>query len=77
MSLHYIADQLKLKDSTLLRDAAFVNGDWLVKDQRFEVSNPSTQQVLARVSNVTESDTQDAIAAAKAAFPAWAAKTAK
>ncbi|MFZ6752551.1 NAD-dependent succinate-semialdehyde dehydrogenase [Undibacterium sp. Dicai25W] len=77
MFLHHIADQLKLKDSNLLRDAAFINGNWLVKDQRFEVNNPSTLQVLARVSNVTESDTHDAIAAAQAAFPAWAAKTAK
>ncbi|MFZ6847051.1 NAD-dependent succinate-semialdehyde dehydrogenase [Undibacterium sp. RuRC25W] len=77
MSLTQITQQLHLKDASLLRDAAFVNGTWLSTEDRFKVSNPSTNQLLAEVSNVTEADTEAAIAAAQAAFPAWAAKTAK
>src|SRR5450830_741915 len=65
MSLTQITQQLHLKDASLLRDAAFVNGTWLSTEDRFKVSN------------VTEADTEAAIAAAQAAFPAWAAKTAK
>ena len=77
MSLNQIAQQLNLKDTSLLRDTAYINGTWLEGATRFDVTNPSTQQVLASVSNVTEADAERAIAAAHAAFPAWAAKTGK
>jgi len=77
MSLNQIAQQLNLKDTSLLRDTAYINGTWLEGATRFDVTNPSTQQVLASVSNVTEADAERAIAAAHDAFPAWAAKTGK
>ena len=77
MSVTQINHQLVLKDASLLRDAAFINGTWHTAPSRFPVTNPSNNQLLAQVSNVSEADAEAAIAAAQAAFPAWAAKTAK
>jgi len=42
----------------------------------FETVNPATQEVLAEVASGGEAEVQAAVAAAKAAFPAWAAKPA-
>jgi 5-carboxymethyl-2-hydroxymuconic-semialdehyde dehydrogenase len=39
----------------------------------FETVNPATQEVLAEVASGGEAEVNDAVAAAKAAFPAWAA----
>ena len=39
----------------------------------FETSNPATQEVLAEVASGGEAEVNAAVAAAKAAFPAWAA----
>jgi succinate-semialdehyde dehydrogenase/glutarate-semialdehyde dehydrogenase len=66
-----------LKDPTLLRSQAFVNGTWIDAAQRFDVVNPSNGQVIASVPNLDASDAGTAIAAAQAAFPAWSAKTGK
>jgi succinate-semialdehyde dehydrogenase/glutarate-semialdehyde dehydrogenase len=43
----------------------------------FEVTNPATGAVLARLPDMLEGETRRAIEAAAAAWPAWAAKTAK
>ncbi|MFZ6692163.1 NAD-dependent succinate-semialdehyde dehydrogenase [Undibacterium sp. SXout20W] len=77
MSSTHTIQQLNLKDASLLRHAAYVNGEWLTTETRFDVTNPSTHERLARVANVTEEDTQLAITSAHAAFPAWSAKTGK
>lgn len=77
MSLQQTASSLKLKDASLLRDTAYINGNWVACADRFEVSNPSTQAVLAQVANLGAEHAQQAIIAAQAAFPAWAAKTGK
>ncbi|TAK92446.1 MAG: NAD-dependent succinate-semialdehyde dehydrogenase [Burkholderiaceae bacterium] len=66
-----------LKDPTLLRTAAYVNGQWLESPQRFAVHNPADGALLAQVSNLDESAATAAIAAANAAWPAWRALTAK
>jgi 5-carboxymethyl-2-hydroxymuconic-semialdehyde dehydrogenase len=42
----------------------------------FETVNPATQEVLAEVASGTAADVNAAVAAAKAAFPAWAARPA-
>src|SRR5690349_13136694 len=42
----------------------------------FETVNPATQEVLAEVARGGESAVNAAVAAAKAAFPAWAARPA-
>jgi len=59
------------------RTDAYINGEWRGSAKRFPVYNPATQEVIAQVPDLGASDCEVAIAAADAAFPAWAAKTAK
>lgn len=69
--------ELSLNDPSLLRDAAYINGNWVSAATQFAVSNPSNHALLATVPNLGEAETQMAIAAAQSAFPAWSAKTGK
>ena len=66
-----------LKDPTLLKTDALVNGQWLAGSSRFDVLDPATGHKLADVANLGPADAEAAIAAANAAWPAWRAKTAK
>jgi len=66
-----------LKDPSLLKTDALVNGVWLPGASRFAVTDPATGAHLADVANMTAADAEAAIAAADAAWPAWRAKTAK
>ena len=66
-----------LKDPTLLKTDALINGEWVKGDSRFEVQDPSTGLKLADVANLGPADAEKAIAAADAAWPAWRTKTAK
>lgn len=59
------------------RSDAYINGEWRAAARRFPVYNPATQEVIAQVPDLGAADCEDAIAAADAAFPGWAAKTAK
>ena len=45
---------MKLKDPQLLREQAYVNGEWVGADSgaSFEVRNPATGAVLARVPDI-------------------------
>ncbi len=69
----------KLKDESLLRQNAYVDGQWLAaeSDARFPIKNPSTGEVIAEVADLLENETKKAIEAANRAFPAWRRKTAK
>lgn len=67
----------KLKDPSLLKNQAYVNGAWLSGEQNFDVTNPAEGVTIASVANLRAKDAEQAIAAAQAAFPAWAAKTGK
>ncbi|MEY5029358.1 MAG: Succinate-semialdehyde dehydrogenase GabD [Pseudomonadota bacterium] len=66
-----------LKDPSLLKTAALVNGAWVSGSGTFEVSDPATGLKLADVANLGAADAEAAIAAANAAWPAWRSKTAK
>ena len=70
---------MRLKDPQLVREAAYIDGAWCAADSgaTFEVTNPATGAVLARLPDMLEGETRWAIEAAAAAWPAWAAKTAK
>jgi len=70
---------LALKDPKLLRQQCYVDGAWVDADAggKVEVTNPATGEVLGTVPNLGVAETRRAIEAAAAAFPAWAAKTAK
>jgi malonate-semialdehyde dehydrogenase (acetylating)/methylmalonate-semialdehyde dehydrogenase len=50
----------------------YVDGEWLESQgQLVDVVNPATQKVIARVPISTKQEFDDAVAAAKAAFPDW------
>jgi aldehyde dehydrogenase (NAD+) len=53
----------------------FIGGGWVASrgGQRLPVINPATEQSIATVPEGTEGDVDSAVAAARAAFPAWAA----
>jgi succinate-semialdehyde dehydrogenase/glutarate-semialdehyde dehydrogenase len=67
----------KLKDPALLRDQAYINGAWVGASTTFDVNNPADGATIASVPNLGAAETKTAIAAANAAFPAWAARTGK
>jgi succinate-semialdehyde dehydrogenase/glutarate-semialdehyde dehydrogenase len=66
-----------LKDPSLLKTDALINGQWVAGASRFAVTDPSNGQHLADVANLGAADAEAAIAAANAAWPAWKGKTAK
>ncbi|MDO9251471.1 MAG: NAD-dependent succinate-semialdehyde dehydrogenase [Hydrogenophaga sp.] len=66
-----------LKDPTLLKTDALINGEWVKGSSRFDVLDPATGLKLADVANLGPADAEAAIAAANAAWPAWKGKTAK
>ena len=66
-----------LKDPSLLKTDALINGQWVTGASRFAVTDPSNGQHLADVANLGAADAEAAIAAANAAWPAWKSKTAK
>jgi aldehyde dehydrogenase (NAD+) len=49
----------------------FINGEWTEPGETFDVINPSNREVLARVTQGTKGDVDAAVAAARAALPAW------
>ena len=49
-----------------------INGEWIESEETFENLNPATGEVLGRVSAASESEVNEAVQAAKNAFPAWA-----
>ena len=51
----------------------FINGEWTEPGETFDVINPSNREVLARVTQGTKADVDAAVAAARAALPAWQA----
>ncbi|HQR88801.1 MAG: succinate-semialdehyde dehydrogenase (NADP(+)) [Caulobacter sp. 12-67-6] len=70
-------DRLALKRPDLLREAAWINGAWVTASASIAVTNPATGRVLGHVPSLGEGETQEAVAAAEAAFPPWAARAAK
>lgn len=54
-------------------DCHFINGKWTLStgDAKIEVENPATREIFATVPDGTIEDVDRAVAAAKAAQPAW------
>ena len=67
----------QLKDPSLLKTDALIDGQWISGASRVAVHDPATGQLLAEVANLGPQDAQAAISAANAAWPAWRSKTAK
>ncbi|MNC15061.1 Succinate-semialdehyde dehydrogenase [NADP(+)] GabD [compost metagenome] len=66
-----------LQDSELFNTGYLVNGEWRKLSATFDVLNPATGEVVAKVAKAGKKEVEEAIAAAAKAFPAWRAKTAK
>ncbi|MEJ5063226.1 NAD-dependent succinate-semialdehyde dehydrogenase [Erwinia sp. MYb375] len=66
-----------LKDNELFQTGFLVNGRWQQATSTFDVLNPATGEVIAQVAKAGKTETEQAIAAAAAAFPGWRAQTAK
>jgi succinate-semialdehyde dehydrogenase/glutarate-semialdehyde dehydrogenase len=73
------ASLLVLEDPSLLRQQCYVNGAWLdaTGGATLPVSNPATGAALGTVPAFGAAETESAVGAAHAAFPAWAARTTK
>lgn len=70
---------MQLNDPTLLRQQAYINGQWCNADSgdTCAVTNPATGEVIGTVPKMGSAETRRAIEAANAAWPAWRAKTGK
>ena len=70
---------MKLQDPRLFREQCFIDGSWVGADGggTLPVHNPATEAALGTVPNMGTGETRRAIAAAAAALPSWAARTAK
>ena len=70
---------LQLKDPALLRQQAYVNGQWCDADngETSAVTNPATGETIGTVPKMGAAETARAIAAANAAWPAWRKKSAR
>ncbi|MBU1336741.1 MAG: NADP-dependent succinate-semialdehyde dehydrogenase [Alphaproteobacteria bacterium] len=68
-----------LKDSGLLRQAAYIGGEWIeaAGGKTIAVTNPATGEVIGQVPDLDASAARRAIEAAEAAQKDWAARTAK
>lgn len=70
---------VKLDDSALLRQQAYINGQWVNAENNatFTVDNPANGDIIAHVANLGPTATAQAIEAANKAWPAWRALTGK
>jgi len=66
-----------LHDSELFQTGYLADGKWHRAAATFDVVNPATGELLAAVAKAGKAETEQAIAAAERAFPAWRAQTAK
>lgn len=66
-----------LQDHELFQTGCLINGQWRTLSETFDVLNPATGEVIARMAKGGKLETEQAIAAAERAFPAWRALTAK
>jgi succinate semialdehyde dehydrogenase (EC 1.2.1.16) len=62
-----------LKDPTLFKTQAYIDGQWIDSARRFAVTDPATNAELAQVPALEPMHAQLAIDAADAAWPAWRA----
>lgn len=67
-----------LQDNTLQRSLCLIDGQWqgAHNGECFDVRNPATDAIIARVPRAGAQETREAITAAEKALPAWRSKTA-
>lgn len=67
----------KLKKNEFFKTGYFIAGQWQDASNTYEVTNPATGEVVAKVANAGQKETRAAIRAASEALPAWRKTTAK
>ena len=67
-----------LRDPSLIKNQCLIDGVWVdaTDGKTLDVCNPATDQRIATIPNIGSAQTQQAIAAAERALPAWKARTA-
>ncbi|KAI0638700.1 succinate-semialdehyde dehydrogenase, partial [Trametes polyzona] len=75
----HASDQFGLKDSSLIRTQAYIDGKWVDAKQGgvIKVTNPATAEELGTVPEMGLEETKEAIDAAANAFKTWSKTTAK
>ena len=70
---------MQLKDTSLFRQQAYIDGAWQDADsgQTIKVNNPASNEILGTVPKMGAAETRRAIEAAERALPAWRDLTAK
>ena len=70
---------LMLSDPTLLRNKAYIGGEWIASKsgKTFSVLNPATLEVITDLPDLGEEEARFAIAAAYKAQGMWSSKTGK
>ena len=69
----------EVKQDKLIRTQSFVNGEWVdsASGKTFDVVNPATGELIARVTDMDRDDVRKAVDAANEAWPAYRDLTAK
>ncbi|MGQ4275437.1 NAD-dependent succinate-semialdehyde dehydrogenase [Pseudidiomarina sp. E22-M8] len=62
---------------SLTKTNAFIDGHWVPVEQRFAVTNPATDEVIAEVADADAAIAERAVDAAHNALPGWRKKTAR
>ncbi|MFJ7567022.1 NAD-dependent succinate-semialdehyde dehydrogenase [Herminiimonas sp. NPDC097707] len=75
--LRAASNPFQMKDPSLLRNLAYVDGTWTGAATNFDINNPADGSIIGSAPNMGAEETETAIRAAQSAFPAWAAKTGK
>ena len=65
-----------LQQHALFKTGYFAAGQWHTASDTFDVTNPATGEVLAKVARAGKAETEQAITAAQLVFPACRDKTA-
>ncbi|MGI9275223.1 MAG: NAD-dependent succinate-semialdehyde dehydrogenase [Endozoicomonas sp.] len=68
---------IQLKDAGLLKQEAYINGEWVGSEQTKAVENPANGEQIATIPVLGAAETAAAIAAADNAMKSWRKKTAK
>lgn len=70
---------LALQDPSLLKNQCLINGQWVDASNgaKIEVRNPATSALIGTIADAGSDQTEQAIAAAEAAFADWRARTAE
>lgn len=68
---------MQLKNTRLLKNQAYINGQWVSNSNTITVTNPATGEDIGTVPDLGETETLNAIKAADEALIGWSKKTAK